>query len=360
MKQVYLRHLYAQDYRNFPELSLDFAGNINVIIGANGSGKTNILESISLLSLGKGLKSAHFDDICRLSSASWKTTFALQSKLGIAEIESSFSIADKSRKLNYNGSKLSSTELANLLNIIWLTPQMEGLFLGAASLRRKFLDRIVYNFDPKHAKALAGYEHFMRERNKVLSSRDYLSEGEWLSVLEEKMAVEAKSIEYARRKAIIYMQTAINSLESQFPKARLAISSLYTEQVKDEDFIGNYMSILANNRQKDSYSGRANFGVHKTDFLVFHELHQRAARLCSTGEQKALLISVILASVESVLKNTQTTPIILLDELFVHLDDFRKKYLVDYITASKLQTFITTTDMMGIEDLAANAHIIEL
>ena len=156
------------------------------------------------------------------------------------------------------------------------------------------------------------------------------------------------------------MQAAIDSLDTKFPKAQLKISPLYTEPVKDEAFIENYIATLANNRQKDCYSGRTNFGVHKTDLLVFHELEHRPAQLCSTGEQKALLISVILASVESVLQNTQTTPIILLDELFVHLDESRKKHLADYITVSKLQTFITTTDIIGIEDLAANAHIIEL
>ena len=360
MKQVYLQSMYVQDYRNFPELSLNFDAGINIIVGPNGSGKTNILESISLLSLGKGLKSSKFDDICRFGKDSWKTKFCLKSKLGIAEIDSSFSINERARKLNYNGSKLSSTELAGLLNIIWLTPQMEGLFLGASSSRRKFLDRIVHNFDAKHVTALTYYEHFMRERNKVLSSRDYITQGSWLSTLEEKMAIEAKFIEQARQKAISYMQAAIDSLDTKFPKAQLKISPLYTEPVKDEAFIENYIATLANNRQKDCYSGRTNFGVHKTDLLVFHELEHRPAQLCSTGEQKALLISVILASVESVLQNTQTTPIILLDELFVHLDESRKKHLADYITVSKLQTFITTTDIIGIEDLAANAHIIEL
>jgi len=360
MKKVYLKQIKAQNYRNFSELSLNFMDGINIIVGSNGSGKTNILESVSLLSPGKGLKSAHFDDICKVGTGSWQTDFHLQSKLGSAEISTSFLAREKSRKINYNGSRIASSELSNLLNVIWLTPQMEGLFLGGASSRRRFLDRIVFNFDHNHAKKIATYEHFMRERNKILSQGDFVSQGSWLTTLEEKMTVEANCIERARKEAIALMQESIDVLDTQFPKASLAISKLSEEQDNWDEFMESYMSILANNRQKDSYSGRTNFGVNKSDLIVFHKAQQRSAGLCSTGEQKALLISVILASIEFILHNTQTTPILLLDELFVHLDDTRKKHLAEYITSSKLQTFITATDIIGIEDLAANAHIINL
>lgn len=360
MKQVHLEQINIRNYRNFSELSLDFAEGVNIIIGPNGSGKTNILESMSLLSPGRGLKSAHFNDICRVDTDAWQTEFYLQSKLGRAEIITSFSAQDRSRKISYNGSKMASNEFSNLLNVVWLTPQMEGLFLGGTSARRKFLDRIVYNFDNKHAKAITKYEHFMRERNKILSQGDLISQSSWLGTLEENMAKEAESIESARQNAMILMQEAIDSLDTPFPKAHLEISKLSEEQEGWVDFIEGYMLVLANNRQKDSYSGRTNFGVHKSDLLVSHKEQQRQARLCSTGEQKALLISVILASIEFILRNTKTTPILLLDELFVHLDDSRKKHLAEYITSSNLQTFITITDIIGIEQLAKNAHIIDL
>lgn len=360
MKQAYLKKINLKNYRNFLEIGLDFTQAINIIIGPNGSGKTNILESISLLSPGKGLKSAHFNDICKSGANSWETEFCAQSKLGSAEIATSFSVQDRSRKITYNGSAISSGELSNLLNIVWLTPQMEDLFLSGPGHRRKFLDRIVYNFDSNHAKNITKYEHFVRERNKVLLDRDFMSQSSWLTSLEEKISIEAKSIEDARQNAMSLMQEAIDSLDTPFPKAYLQISDLFEEHGDCTDFIQKYRDILAANRQKDSYSGRANFGVHKSDLIVTHKDQQRQARFCSTGEQKALLISVVLASIEFILINTKATPILLLDELFVHLDDIRKKYLAEYIIGSNLQTFITTTDIIGIEELAANANIIEL
>jgi DNA replication and repair protein RecF len=360
MKKVHLEQINVQNYRNFSELLLDFTNGINIIIGLNGSGKTSILEAISLLSPGKGLKLANFNDVCKSGAGTWKTEFRLQSKLGKAEITTDFSTKNKLRKISYNGSKIASSELSNLLNVVWLTPQMEDLFLGSSSNRRRFLDRIVYNYDTRHAKALVKYEHFMRERNKILSQKDFMSQYSWLTTLEEKMAIEAKSIEYARQNAMNLMQESIDLLETPFPKAYLEISELFKEQGKIDGFIESYMHILKMNRQKDSYSSRTNFGVHKSDLLVSHKSQERLARICSTGEQKALLISVILASIEFILRNTQTTPIILLDELFVHLDDCKKKHLAEYITSSKLQTFITATDIIGIEQLAKNAHIIDL
>ncbi len=370
MKKVYLKQINLKNYRNFSKLSLDLNDNVNIIIGPNGSGKTNILESISLLSPGKGLKSSHFNDICQDSTNHWETDFAIQSKLGNAEIITSFSTQDKSRKIAYNGSKMASSEFSNLLNIVWLTPQMEGLFLGGASARRKFLDRIVYNFDSKHAKTIAKYDHFMRERNKILSqsnsssfqsdNNDSLDQSSWLETLEKNMAIEAKLIETARRNAINLMQEAIDSLDIPFPKAYLKISDLSENQTSWKDFVAEYALVLKNNRQKDSYSGRANFGVHKSDLIVLHKQHKRQARLCSTGEQKALLISLMLASVEFILRNTDSAPILLLDELFVHLDGVIRNHLAKYIMNSKLQTFITTTDVVGIEQLAKKSYVINL
>ncbi len=360
MKQVHIEQINVQNYRNFSALSLDFIKGINIIRGPNGSGKTNILESISLLSPGKGLKSSHFDDVCKTGGSNWQTQFYLISKLGTAEIATSHSLQSKSRKINYNGSKIASGELPNLLNVIWLTPQMEDLFLGGASNRRRFLDRIVYNFNNSHAKTIAKYEHFMRERNKILSQGSINSSSSWLDTLEEKMTTEAKSIASARSMAVDLMQKTIDSLDTPFPKAHLEITDLCENQQEWSDFAREYASALKINRQKDSYSGRTNFGVHRSDLLVSYQDKEREARLCSTGEQKALLISLTLASIELIRHNTQTTPILLLDELFVHLDDGRKKHLADYVMNSKLQTFITTTDIVGLEELAKISHIIDL
>ena len=360
MKLVYLEQLSMDNYRNFSEWSIEFDKGINIIVGPNGSGKTNILESISYLSPGKGLKSAHFDEVRRHEEQKWSTNFKLKSKLGVAEIISSYTQNDRSRKMLYNGSKISGSELSNLLNVIWLTPQMEGLFLGSSSARRKFLDRIVYSFNPNHAKNIAKYNHYMRERNKSLANGDLNLQDPWLGALEEKMAQEALKIATAREEAISLTQDTVDSLNTEFPKADLSITSLFESEEQWDSFEISYLQVLKDNRQKDFYSGRTSFGVHKADLNVSYREKGQQAKLCSTGEQKALLISIALASIESVMQNTQTTHILLLDELFVHLDDSRKKYLSSYIIQSKLQTFITTTDIIGIEDLASKAHIINL
>jgi DNA replication and repair protein RecF len=357
MKQVHIKQINFQNYRNFSEFSIDCTEGINIICGPNGSGKTNILESISLLSPGKGLKSAHFDDVCKSSERAWQSKFNLQSKIGIAEISMSHSLQERSRKLSYNGSKMSSSELPNLLNVVWLTPQMEDLFLGGASSRRKFLDRIVFNFDNNYAKTIVKYEHFLRERNKILSQGYSSAESSWLDTLEEKMTAEAEVIEKARKLAVDLMQKSIDSLDTPFPKAHLKLSVLSDGQENWGDFSEKYRAELKAKRQKDAYSGRANFGVHRSDLLVSYEDKKREARMCSTGEQKALLISLTLASIELIRHNTDSAPIILLDELFVHLDENRKKHLADYIIGSKLQTFITTTDIVGLDELAKLANI---
>ncbi len=363
MKKIYLENITASNYRNFTDLSLEFSDGVNIIVGPNGSGKTNILESISYLSPGRGLKSAKFDELVnnQKSSVGWETKFKLNSKLGTAEIHSIYHVQKNSRKINYNGSKMSAPELTALLNVMWLTPQMEGVFLDSASNRRRFFDRIVFNFDSSHAKRVTHYEHFIRERNKVLADsfggQDQVS-ASWLDNLEAKITEHAKETHSARRKVLAHMQEAIDDLETKFTKPNLTLSPLQDEG--SDEFPDDYQQILKMNRVKDAKSGRSTFGVHKTDLIVFHKEKNRQAKICSTGEQKALLISIILAIIESMIKNTKSKPILLLDEIFVHLDDMRANYLSKYIMETNLQTFITTTDTNALQDLAKNAHIIEL
>ncbi|RTK92816.1 MAG: DNA replication/repair protein RecF [Rickettsiales bacterium] len=360
MKEIYLKKLVLNNYRNFTELSLNFTQNVNIIIGSNGCGKTNILESISLLSPGKGLKSSNFDEICKHGCNNWNSQFSIESKLGVAEIQTSFNLQERNRRISYNGAKISSGELPNLLNLVWLTPQMEGIFSGPSLHRRKFLDRIVYNFIPLHAKRLLTYDHYIRERNKILANHGYQNHTSWLTSIEMQIAQEAVLIEKNRVDVIHQMQKSIDNLATDFPKAKLFLTELFKDVGTEEDIIQLYIQALQNNRKKDFYAGRATFGVHRSDLNVFHSYKNRSSKLCSTGEQKAMLISLTLASVDALLKNTETTPILLLDELFIHLDGNKKKQLYDYINSTKLQTFVTTTDILGIEYLAKESNIIEL
>lgn len=363
MKNVFLHNIALQNYRNFLNQKIEFSDKINLIIGPNGSGKTNILEAISYLTPGRGLKSTQFSEITNYQAGAhnqgWACYFQLESILGPAQLISKFQ-TDTSRIITHNGSKISAADLSKLLQVIWLTPQMEGIFLGGTTSRRRFFDRIVFGFNATHAHNLNNYEKLLKQRNRLLA--EYRAENSYLSldILEKQMAEIAYKIDSSRQKVLNLLQTSIEKSTSNFPKALLAISPLFKENISSEDFLVNYPLILKQNRKKDFIASRTIFGVHKMDFIVTHQEKNLLAKLCSTGEQKALLVSIIIASIELIKQRTNTTPILLLDELFVHLDAYRKKSLANYLLDSNLQTLLTNTDIIGLEEISKQAKIIKL
>jgi len=355
---VYLERLNLYNYRNFKELNLVFNNNIVIILGENGSGKTNILESISLLSPGRGLKGAKYEEMAYNYSGSWSSSIYLKSKVGKALVESNYALNNNSRTIEYNGSKIRNTELTTFANIIWLTPQMDGIFLSSASERRKFLDRIVYNFYHEHASNINKYDHLARERLKLLLQNNSNFNDSWLKILETKIADIALKIIKLRLKVINYIQKYIDMVDTPFPKAQLAINELFDKRIGDEEFLEIYSANLYKNRQKDRITKRTNLGINKQELIVKHKEKDQLAKFCSTGEQKALLISILIGQIEANKAIAKTTPILLLDELFVHLDDMRKDCLAQYVINSKLQTFITATDMAGLNRITESGQII--
>jgi len=360
MKNIFLHSLILENYRNFKNFEVKTDNAPVIIIGENGSGKTNILEAISLFYPGRGLRSAKLADICKTLEDHYTVKALLQSKLGIAEFSTQFKRSSNRRITEYNNSKIANNELSKFTSMVWLTPQMEGIFTSSSSDRRKFLDRIVYNFDPKHAELVSKYEHYMYERNKILEGE--IRDDNWLRTIEEKMADTSNHIANNRLKTLEFMQQAINDLENEFPKAELSIDGTVEQKILngEENIVSFITAELYKTRNKDKLLGRTSFGVHKSDFLVKHKKKNILAKFCSTGEQKAILIAIILAEMNYAIRLTKIAPILLLDEVFVHLDNKRREYLTELFTDSNLQLWVTATDLKGIEEFGNKSQLIKL
>lgn len=329
-----INELSLLHYRNLSALDISVNSSPVLIIGDNGAGKTNILEAISMLSPGRGLRGAKLDEIYSHHSSSWRVDARVQTKLGPSQISTSYSGESNKRLVEFNGSKIANAELAGLLKIIWLTPQMEGLFLGGSSDRRRFLDRMVYCFHPEHASVVNKYDYYLRERIKILQmpSVDY----SWLEIIEEKLSAEASSIMHRRKNTLDILSDALDKLDSPFPKARLGITG--------NEFHSNewMQERLRESRELDRLSKRSNFGPHRSDLLVYYG--EIAAHQRSTGEQKAMLISMTIAQVLATQEHGAVKPILLLDEIFVHLDEVRREYLAEFLANSGSQIWVTSTE----------------
>jgi DNA replication and repair protein RecF len=360
-----LDELSLTSYRNFEHFSLKTHAKPVIILGQNGVGKTNILESISLLFPGKGLKNTKFDDICpkdgEYTEHFWKIEANLTSPFGKINL-SSFYNKDQDgskRSVFFNGSKITNAELARVNSVIWLTPQMDYIFIGPSADRRKFFDRMVYTFDPEHSARINKYEYYVRERAILLQTT---KNPQWLSLLEEKIAETSVAIAFARLQTLHALQESIVAFESEFPKAQLSLDGdleSIAENFTALELENLVKEKLHSNREIDAQSKRTNFGAHRTDLVAFHPLTQKPANICSTGEQKALLISIILAEIYAKSKWTSNLPIVLLDEVTVHLDLIRRKFLIEHLVSTNAQFWITANNIEQIGNIY-DAHILEL
>lgn len=359
MQSLYLKQIQLENYRNFNQFDLTINNNPVALVGKNGSGKTNILEAISQLFPGKGIRAAKFDEVCRYGEQYWHINTALNSKLGTADL--SIQYKHLSKRLNiFNGSKIPSNELSRLLSIIWLTPQMDNIFCDSVSDRRRFFDRIVYNFDLEHAANLNKYDYYITERLRMLTSGSF--DANWIKVLDRKLAEIAVLIAIARVNTLIKLQKTIDSLRTDFPQAVLGINGdVEMAVLNNKDNIVDYVEYeLFKNRSKDQLTCKTNFGTHRSDFFVVHKKHNKPAKFGSTGEQKAMLVSIALAQLHTIIQEQMIKPIVLLDEVFVHLDDKRKACLSEFIIFSNIQAWVTSTDIRGIEKFTTSAELIKL
>ena len=360
----YIKKFNLINYRTYKNSSFVFQPNINIIYGRNGIGKTNILEALSFLSIGKGFLNSNIDEIMSINKDNLYNNWSIY-----AEIENNYDydnisiyseleneIFKKKIKINNNLIK-NQNELYKVFNIIYLIPQMQNLFTQDKSERRKFLDKIVYLIDSNHLNKITKYEFLLKERMKVLQNEKTFDE-RWLSVLETKIAEIGVAIANSRNNTIAYLNKILFEYDFNFPKFIILIDGkielMLLNKITSLEAENKFKEILKNNRNEDKENKRTNEGIHKTDFKLFYEDKKIDAQYSSTGEQKLFLISLTILKVLLCKELNKSTPIILLDEVFSYLDKNKKNELFNELLKLNYQTFITTTDISIFEDIITN------
>lgn len=365
IKKSGLTRLTLTNFRNYASLRINADLSPVVITGENGTGKTNILEAISFLTAGKGLRGSRLSDIRRiaeenddsfLSNAGWavaaevvKGSEVFEIGTGIEKIarenDESTSSYDK-RIVKIDGEKISSqSELGKYISAVWLTPQMDRLFRGGSQPRRSFLDRLVYAFDNEHAKRTASFEHLYKEWYHLLKMGK--NDDHWLSSIEENMAGLGVAIAAARREQIAKLNNfIIHDPDDVFPNVLLGLDGTVERMLDDMpalDVEDRYSQILKSQRKNILYNETTE-GVNRTDFKVYYQKKAMPAELCSTGEQKSLLISIILAQTKLMTIDKGFYPVMLLDEVVSHLDEYKREALLSKVKALNVQAWMTSTD----------------
>ena len=355
-------------FRNYRSARIETGPEPVVLTGANGAGKTNLLEALSFLSPGRGLRRARLDEV-ELTPHSdppegWAVAAGLSNgvEIGTGSVPGS---ARERRQVRIDGQTAKSqTALAEHLSVLWLTPQMDRLFLEGSGGRRRFLDRLVFGFDAAHAGRLNRFEHAMRERGRLL--REGRRDPGWLAALEDQMATGAIAVAAARREVTARLTAACAAGLGPFPRAELGVTGTLESQLADQPALpveDEYRRRLRESRRADAEAGGALLGPHRSDFEVRWRKGDGptlAAESCSTGEQKALLLAIVLANARLLAERPTGPPLLLLDEVAAHLDSGRRTALFEEILALGGQAWLTGTDDALFEPLKGRARFISV
>lgn len=323
--------LSLSNFRSYEDATLAAAPGLIVLTGENGAGKTNVLEALSLLSPGRGLRGAALSEMARNPGPGG---FAVAARLENGTDIGTGALADapERRQVRINGATTSANAMAEWLSLLWITPAMDRLFTDSPGGRRRFLDRLVLALEPTHATHSARYEAAMRSRNKLLIDLEN-ADPAWLDALEAAMAEHGDAIIQARMRTLAGLTVRLDHQpEGPFARAAIAIDS------------GGEAASLRPSRARDAAAGRTLSGPHRADLLVRHVGKDQPAERCSTGEQKALLLAITLAHADLVAEQRGQRPILLLDEVAAHLDPSRRAALFARLAASGGQVWMTGTE----------------
>lgn len=371
---AHVSRLDLTGFRNYAALRLDTGPAPVVLTGANGAGKTNLLEALSFFAPGRGIRKASLPDVARIeggvSAAGWAVAAQVSGPEGLVSLGTGLEARPEGgaarRAVRIDGEPArGQAAFAEHLCVVWLTPDMDRLFMEGGTARRQFVDRMVYGFDAEHARRLASYEQAMRGRQRLL--RDNVGDAAWLAAEEETMAATGVALAAARREVVARLDAAIGEeddlRDAPFPRAGLAFEGevetwLDTGPALEAE--DRLRETLAANRARDSEAGRTLHGAHRSDLVVHHCGKDMAAALCSTGEQKALLIAIVLAHARLLGLARGAAPVILLDEVAAHLDEGRREALAERILALGAQAWLTGTDTSLFEAFGDQTQIFEV
>jgi len=328
---VHVSRLALTDFRNHASALIEPAPGFVLLSGENGAGKTNVLEAVSLLAPGRGLRGAALAEMARTGGAGG---FAVAARLGAVEIGTgTFAAAPDRRQVRINGAPAAVNSLSEWLAVLWLTPAMDRLFSGSPGDRRRFLDRLVLALEPAHAHHATRYEAAMRARNKLLAEPG-TADSTWLSGLEQAMAEHGTALAEARARTVAALGEALAASDDNFARAAIALEG---------GVDGDLAALLRSNRARDAAAGRTTEGPHRHDLAVTHRSKAMPAARCSTGEQKALLLGLVLAHAELVAERRSAPPVLLLDEVAAHLDPGRRQALFARLEG-RGQVWMTATE----------------
>jgi DNA replication and repair protein RecF len=362
-----IRRLTLTNFRNYHAAAVSIEHPTIVLVGPNGAGKTNILEALSFLTPGRGLRHATLEDVAfSEGDGTWAVAAEVEGALGIVTLGTGIDPPAAETKQTTRRSRVdrepvsSVSTFADYLRVLWLVPSMDSLFRGPASDRRRFLDRLVLTIDPEHGARVSALERALRSRNRLLEQPR--PDEHWLDAIEHETAELAVAVAAARSQAVELLTDALTTRHDPiFPSAEIALDGWIEALVRTYPAIeieDRYRTVLRKNRERDKAAGRTLDGVHVTDLNVIYTAKAIAARDASTGEQKALLIGLVLANAELIARLTGFAPILLLDEVVAHLDPSRRAALFDALGRLGSQVWMSGADPVAFGDVATRAQVI--